>query len=106
MIRRCHECGREFEAKTRRALYCSHVCLKRAEHRRIRAAAEASPVTVPTGGARATVSDEDLALAIATMRGANATVSAVGAGLGSKPLAPMCERISTKVRDALDAEGL
>lgn len=100
--RRCDWCGREYTAKTARSRYCSGACRQDAYRSRHRAC---EPVTVPDV-AEPRVRDEDVALAVATIKGALGTVCAVAHGAGSPYLAPMCARLADRIGRAIDDEGL
>lgn len=71
MIARCGWCGRSFEAKTSRARYCCDLCRK--QHNRAVRDGCAPP---RCGAAPASPPEEDLAAAVAQLRGAISVLDA------------------------------
>lgn len=107
VIRRCDRCGREYDARTVRSRYCSKACRNAADRARHRVERDRrrEAVVVPDV-AEPHVGDEEVAVAVVTVKGTLGTFSAVARGAGSPYLAPMCSRLADRIGGAIEDEGL
>lgn len=97
----CIECGAVFQAKTRRAKYCSEACKSRRKRERV--GGPIMPEAAPRIAQGATTED-DVARAIVAAR-TNADAFAKLGGTAPWQLRPGCARIAVRIEDALESEG-
>lgn len=100
MRHRCERCGRTYEATRSDSRFCSAACREAARRSRRREAVVVPDVAEPH------VRDEDVAVAVVTVKGTLGTFEAVARGAGSPYLAPMCARLADRIGRAIEDEGL
>lgn len=98
MLKSCVWCGREFEAPTRRAMFCSNAC-RQAHHR-----AKKEGVRSPEAS-RLRMSDEEIAAAVLQARGAAAMFDAASVR-GPVEKRPLCRLLADAIDGALREVGL
>ena len=106
MLKKCLWCGRDFEAKTRRALFCSARC-RVAHHRAVKDGLRLSPNGVPLDEepSRSPLTDDDIARAVLQARGSAAMLDAASAR-GPVDKRELCRFLSESINGALRKVGL
>ena len=104
MKRRCAWCGRTFEAKTRRAVYCGPTCRKahnRAERGGMRLDVDQAPPEPVSGR----ITERDISSAVVAAKGALAVFDS-GRDRAPRELRPLCARLADGLSELLGGVGL
>lgn len=104
MQRRCAWCGRTFEAKTRRALYCGPTCRK-AHNRAERGGMRLGIDQAPPEPVSARITEKDISRAVVVAKGALAVFDS-GRDRAPRELRPLCARLADGLSDLLGGVGL
>lgn len=103
MEKKCGWCGRKFESKTKRAVFCSQKCKQ--AHYRARKTKMALPEANMEAVEDARMGTKSLVLAVSQIRGGIATLDAMSK-CGPKEYRLLCEVIAANMVEVLEEVGL
>lgn len=104
MIKMCLWCGRPFEAKTKRGVFCSPKCRK-AHNRAQRGGMRLSQPTEPPKKVHARICEDDVAAAVVQAKGA-ASVFDAGRRSAPKDVRALCSKLADGMYALFDSVGI
>ncbi len=100
----CAWCGRPFEAKTKRAVFCGDRCRK-AHNRAQRGGVRLRDDVAPADRPRARMTSDDVASAVVQAKGAMSAFDA-GRTMAPRDLRPLCSKLAEGMFDLFGKVGL